>query len=85
MYILMLFFRFRNLMTFFNCVLGILLVFVNVVYLMPFDKTLKNETHTFRWATGPDLNSSLCATVTAPLHHENTSAHSTSTHSDSGE
>ena len=65
-----------------NCVSQLLIVFVGVVYVRPTHKTLKNETHTFRWATGPNLNDALCATAPVPQHHGNNSMHSTVNHSD---
>ena len=49
---------------------------IGVVLLMPSRTPFQNETHTFRWATGPDLNNTLCATVTSSLYRENSYVHS---------
>jgi hypothetical protein len=72
-------------MTVFSCFLQLLIGFIGAAYLMPSPDAFKNETHTFRWSTGPDLNDTLCATATPQLYHENSSAEVTALYRRSGE
>jgi len=55
--------------------LQIIIGLVGVAYLMPVLEVMKKETHMFRWATGPDLNDSLCAIAYSQPEHENNSSH----------
>lgn len=70
----MYFLSFRNLMKIFINLLLSLIASIDAAHLILSHEIITNETYTFRWATGNDLNNTVCAMATTPPRFEDGTA-----------